>query len=346
MDELRKEGVKDLRQHIKENPQVAWDMAAMVKVLHVNEATLKLFGAKSHDEILGQVDRTFGPDSINVLIEEVCAIWDKKKFFRAEASYRSLGGKAIDAIISFMIPDTPEGFKSLPVSIIDITELKKVEAELVNYRNRLEILVDEKTFELKKAQSELLQRERLVTMGELTATVSHELRNPLGTIQSALFSIQNFMQMDDPDLVGRAVKLAERNIARCVTIIEELNYYARVKELNIAEESVDDWLKDTLTDIRIPEDVRCETNLACDVLATFDQEKLRQVINNLVLNSLHALQGEGLDKKILQISTRTLDSEYEIAIRDTGTGIPRAIIKNIFEPLFSTKDFGVGLGIR
>ena len=130
LEKFRSDGVSDLRQYLESNKQAVRDIAAMVKVLHVNEATLKLFAAKTEDEFIYQIDETFGPSAINVFVDELCAIWDKQKDFQSEVTLRTLDGKDISAIISFRIPETEDGFLSIPVSIIDITERKKAEEEL------------------------------------------------------------------------------------------------------------------------------------------------------------------------------------------------------------------------
>ncbi len=345
LEKLRQEGIRDLRQHLDENPQITRDMVGKVKVSQVNEATLKLFGAGSHVEMLTNIDKTFGPGSIDVFIDELCAIWDGEKSFRAETSYRALDGKEISAIISFHIPETLEGFESLPVSIFDITDLKRAEQELVKYRDHLEVLVDEKTRELKKAQAVLLQRERLATLGELTATVSHELRNPLGTIQAALCSFSDSLASNQPERAFRPLELAQRSINRCVNIIEELNSYARVKGLNVVEASVDDWLREVLEEESFPAEIHLESSLSCDHPAMFDQEKLRQAIVNLTTNAVHALQEKKSVERLLQISTRLLNGKYQIQIRDNGIGMSEKTQEKVFEPLFSTKGFGVGLGM-
>ncbi len=227
----------------------------------------------------------------------------------------------------------------------DTTERKLAEDELTKYRDRLEVLVEEKTHELKKAQSELLQRERLATLGQVTATVSHELRNPLGTIKTALFSIDDSIERKEPHLATRSLELAERSIERCVNIIEELNSYTRVKGLAISEASIDDWLKVVIEEQAIPEGILCELNLSCDIRTSFDQEKLRQVMVNLIANGVHALQEEDSDGELLQISTRLLNGEYEIQVSDNGIGMSDETREKVFEPLFSTKGFGVGLGM-
>lgn len=130
LEQLRQEGVTDLRQYLKDNYSSVIELVTKVRVFQVNKATLKLFAATGHDDMLHQIHNTFGPNSMQVFINELCAIWEGKKFFRSEAELISLDGRSITAIISFHIPDTAEGFKSVPVSIIDITDRKIAEEKL------------------------------------------------------------------------------------------------------------------------------------------------------------------------------------------------------------------------
>jgi signal transduction histidine kinase len=227
----------------------------------------------------------------------------------------------------------------------DITKRKLVEEELTRYRHQLEELVKEQTDTLEKTQAELLQRERLATLGKVTATVSHELRNPLATIQSSLFSIEENLERNEPLQVFRSLQLAERSIQRCVKIIEELNSYARVKPLEVSQTDVDEWLKDLLKELDFPAEISFKLDLSIGGKVTLDQEKLRQVIVNLVNNSVHALQESASVKKHLQISSRLLDDKYELCFNDNGTGMSEETKEKLFEPLFSTKGFGVGLGM-
>jgi signal transduction histidine kinase len=96
----------------------------------------------------------------------------------------------------------------------------------------------------------------------------------------------------------------------------------------------------------IPEEISCELDLSSGVRTLLDQEKLRQVVVNLIANSIHALQEKKSARKQLQISTQLLDDiNYEIRFRDNGIGMSDDVKKKVFEPLFSTKGFGVGLGM-
>ena len=130
LDRLRREGVEDLKQHLYADTKLAWDLAAMVKVNSVNNATLKLFGAKDQLEFLSKIDKTFGDNAIDVFIDEMCAIWDKQDTFLSEANFRTLKGQQINTLISFQIPLSTNNYRNVPVSIVNISEQKRLESKL------------------------------------------------------------------------------------------------------------------------------------------------------------------------------------------------------------------------
>jgi PAS domain S-box-containing protein len=261
-----------------------------------------------------------------------------------EFKHRLASGEVRD-IESYSSPIIVNSHPLLFSIIHDITERNRAEEELVRYRDQLEVLVDEQTEELKKAHARLLQRERLTALGKLTATVSHELRNPLGTIQTALHSIEDSLERKEVHQTTRLLKLAERSIRRCINIIEDLNDYTRVKDLALSKASADDWLENVVKEQNIPEEISCELNLTSGVEASFDPERLRQVVINLFTNAVHALQNKPSGSKVLRISTVLLDDIFEICFEDNGIGMSEETKEQMFEPLFSTKGFGVGLGM-
>lgn len=276
--------------------------------------------------------------------------WVKQKGIVSFAGYpinldnRLVGVVAIFANRPFQ-PVTLDTISTIISQIAVGIKRKRAEIELADYKDKLEQLVQERTQQLEEAQAELLQSERLATLGRLTATVSHELRNPLGTIQTAIFTIDDSLERNDFNQTKRALELAERNILRCVKIIEDLTDYTRVKKLNMVETEVDEWLAITIDEIEIPENIQLVKDLNCGSTANFDNEKLRQVIVNLVNNAVDALGESASREKVLKISSRRLDDHFEIIVSDTGIGMSAETLLEVFTPLFSTKGFGVGLGM-
>ncbi len=188
--------------------------------------------------------------------------------------------------------------------------------------------VEERTAELKRAQEELLRGERLSVLGQLTATVAHELRNPL--------------------VLDRPLSRIERSIGRCDGIVTDLLDYARSRQLQLAPQVLDRWLGEILDEQKLPNRVWLTRDLAAPgVVASFDPDRLRRVIVNLLDNAAQSvLDGERVSRDLqITVATRQHGDSIEIAVSDTGPGIAPDVLPRIFEPLFSTKSFGTGLGL-
>ena len=208
-----------------------------------------------------------------------------------------------------------------------------------------EQLVD-RTDELQAAQDSLVQKERLATLGQLTATVSHELRNPMGAIRTSLFLAKQ--KTEGKGLgVERALDRAERNIVRCDGIIAELLDFARDTPPNLEPEIADRWLRLTLVEQPLPEGVEVDYDFgASDVEVVFDKERLRRAVINVFDNGAQAMIDNPPERtRQLKVSTQVLDDHYLMVFEDQGSGMDAETLEKIFEPLFSTKSFGVGLGL-
>jgi signal transduction histidine kinase len=205
--------------------------------------------------------------------------------------------------------------------------------------------------EMKQAQAELVRRERLSALGQLTATVAHEIRNPLGTVRTCVFTIGDAIAQEELGRVERALQLAERNIVRCDAIISELLDYTRDWVLQRSPTDIDEWLNGLLDEVleqgNIPAIIVCVRELNANVEVSVDTEHLRRAIINIINNAVDAMQEKGLDEgeNRLTVNTHVVGERLEMCISDTGCGIPDAMMGKLFEPLFSTKSFGVGLGL-
>ena len=235
-------------------------------------------------------------------------------------------------------------------TIQDITDIIIAEEELKKYREHLEELVDERTKELRDTQNELVRKERLATLGQLTATVSHELRNPLGAMKPSLYVIKKKSDKND-ERVQQAIERVDRNIDRCDRIIDELLDFTRITELDQSATSIDEWLESVIDDQVINKNILVEKDFSLKgVELSIDNNRLRRAVINVVENACHSMLDDKQQVKDneyaqLNIKTQANDELIEIVITDTGSGIAEDILEKIFEPLFSTKGFGVGLGM-
>jgi PAS domain S-box-containing protein len=201
----------------------------------------------------------------------------------------------------------------------------------------------------KDLETQLVDQKQMATIGQVAATVSHELRNPLGAIRNSMALVRQVTR--DKQLgIDRALDRVDRNIERCTTIISELLDFTRRKELNRQPTAIDPWLEEMLAEQTLPPDVALERELGASDEVAIDRDKFRQVVVNLIENAAQALQDptwqppEG-HRRFIIVRTETAGPHVRLSVIDSGPGIAREVMDRIFEPLFTTKSFGVGLGL-
>ncbi len=220
----------------------------------------------------------------------------------------------------------------------DITARKKTELEL---RKTLE--------DLHAATDKLAKQERLSMLGQVAGTVSHELRNPLGAIRNSMALLR---QITAGKGLGaeRALDRIDRNVERCTRIIGDLLDFTRSRELVREATAIDAWLGETLDEMTLVDRVSLRRELTSGGEVAFDRERFRQVIVNLVDNAAQALTDPAWSppddrQRTITVRTETAGPHLRLSIIDNGPGIPADRLPKIFEPLFTTKSFGVGLGL-
>lgn len=236
-------------------------------------------------------------------------------------------------------------------TLTDISRLKRTEArlrqaqsELRGSRDQLEDLVEQRTAALRNAQQNLLLQERLAAIGQLTATVSHELRNPLGTIVNSFAALKQRFDLSD-EKAERVVGRIDRNLRRCETIIEDLLDYTRVKSLGTEMVDIDVWLAQFINDYERPADIEIRSKLAVGREIRMDRVRMAQVMNNLFDNAIDAMSDPPMSDLSIEVESKIVAGGVTLLCRDSGPGLDAALIERVFEPLVSTKTFGVGLGL-
>lgn len=195
------------------------------------------------------------------------------------------------------------------------------------------------------AEAELLQQERLSLLGRLTSSLAHELRNPLSTIRNTVHAVGEMAALKGID-IARQMNRVHRTIDRCDGIIGDLLDYASSRDTVPSPIRLDPWLDEVLNDQKVPAGITVERRLnAPRAVVSIDPDRLRSAIVKVFDNALEALvETPALTEQRIVVSTAVGD-KLEIAITDTGPGIPPDVLPRVFDPLFSTRSFGTGLGL-
>jgi PAS domain S-box-containing protein len=208
--------------------------------------------------------------------------------------------------------------------------------------------IGEDITESRRLQGQLLQAERLAIIGQMAAKVAHEIRNPLSSISLNAELIQDELQNLPPQEIDEAKSLLDSIIAevdRVTNLTEEYLQFSRLPAIHFQTHDLHEWLDDLVVAIE-PELSAKGIQLICEVAPdlprlVFDPQQMRRVMLNLVRNAIEAMPKGGF----LTIAAKTASNSVEITVTDTGPGVAAEVISRIFEPFYTTKDMGTGLGL-
>ena len=229
------------------------------------------------------------------------------------------------------------------------TALEATRAERDALLAGLERQVRERTEALERAQERLIQTEKLSSLGRLSASIAHEINNPLaGILTTAKLLIRTIGDAPDPQATWmvRQLGLVQRETERCTAIVRNLLGFARERPLTLTDADVNVALDEALFLVQNQfalQNITLERDLAPVPPVRADFGQLRQAFANIIINACDAMPKGGS----LRVRTRALQPEQavEVVIGDTGTGIPRELLSKVLDPFFTTKEKGTGLGL-
>ena len=228
----------------------------------------------------------------------------------------------------------------------EITVRKQAEAEVCRLNEELQ----QKVVELISTQEELVRKEKLAILGELAGAVGNELRNPLGVMNNAIYFLKTVMPGAD-DTVKEYLGIIRDEIDNSLRIITDLLDFSHTKGPQISPIDVNAMVDQSLDKCGIPGNIKTFTDIP-DTLPFIEVDMFQgiQVLENIITNAVQAMpEGGELYIKVVQVSGgRDQESGagfVEISIEDTGTGISPENMEKLFQPLFTTKARGIGLGL-
>jgi signal transduction histidine kinase len=217
----------------------------------------------------------------------------------------------------------------IQVILRDVTQQKKIEKERIEYTEKLETLVQERT-------NQIIDNEKMVAIAKVSSMIAHDLKGPLQVIQNTLYlmKVKPENMHEYMEFIGSAVKQAN-------DLIEEIRAKGKQTPLYLENVSLTDLIDESLLQVKVNEYVTFETLIDSERIVQLDRSKFIRVLNNLLKNAVEAMPNGGK----ITILVEEKGNELCIKIMDTGTGISQNKIDNLFRPFQSTKSKGMGLGL-
>jgi len=328
---LHAEGVSDLQQYFDAHPGFYEYASHSIKVVEVNPRTIELFGAKDASPLLGPVARIWSesPDTIR---RSMRARFQGASRFEAEMKIRTFNGELRDVLYVAYFPEA-FGLEAMGLGcLVDISDRVKAQTMLA------------------EVQAEFAHAARVSMLGELTASIAHEVNQPLGAILTNGEAALLWLSHPQPNL-DELRALSTRTIAdaqRAADIIRRIRDMATRAETERSRVALSAVIQEVLLFLG-PELRRQGVETTLDLAAALpdvmgDRVQLQQVFVNLAVNAIHAMAGQ--ERRQLLIRTTRVDKRAVRAeIEDTGHGIPPGNLNQLFQSFFTTKRDGMGIGL-
>ncbi|MDP2883010.1 MAG: cache domain-containing protein [Azonexus sp.] len=348
---------------------------AASRIIWVNRSFTLLSGY-TNEELLGQPPRLFNSGTQDaVFFQHFWQSISAGKTWRGDIVNRRKDGSLYTASQMVTPLLNAKGEISHYISVIeDVSERKRQEEELKQNYERLKTLNEQ----LENAQNQLLQSEKMASIGQLAAGVAHEINNPIGFVSSNLGTLKTYVDellgvirayaaadpllAEHPEInaniasikaqadldfmeedIHGLLKESREGINRVTRIVQDLKDFSRIDSMDWAvanlEQGLDSTLNIVMNEIKFKADIVKEYTGIPDIECLGSQ--LNQVFMNLLLNAAQAIDTRGT----ITIRTGTTNDAVWVEIADTGRGIPPENLKRIFDPFFTTKAIGKGTGL-
>jgi len=215
----------------------------------------------------------------------------------------------------------------------NLTKITISEEQLKQQRDQLELEVIIKT-------NKLMQAERLSAIGEISARLAHDLRNPLTVIKGTIEIVKAKSKHVDAGFSEKQFEMMERAVSRMANQIDDVLDFVKIQTLHTTRNSILETI--SLSVAKIKKSAELSINIVGEnIESVYDADKLEVVFDNIIMNAVEANNERGE----ISIRIKDINNEIIIEIEDSGSGVPQELMTKIFEPLFTTKQRGTGLGL-
>lgn len=334
IDDLKARGVRDVAAYMAEHPAFVRRAVDMVRIVDVNSTTLALLGARSKEELLAARRDLYTAETEEAFGRALAAMAAGRTSYSVEAAMRTVQGAPCAVLVTVTLPPDSQAWDNVLVSLIDITE-----------RNRTQEA-------LHRAQAELAHVTRVTTLGELTASIAHEVNQPLAAMVTNAEACLRWLSRERPNMdeVRGAIDRIIRDGTRASDVIWRIRTLAQKAEAPRARIDLNDLVNDVLPLVRREvqsQRVTLRLELAPDLPPVLgDRVQLQQVLVNLLVNAVQAMAAVDDRPRRLIVRTRRLgDGQVRLAVEDTGVGLGAVDTERLFDAFYTTRATGMGMGL-
>lgn len=329
LDQLRKDGVTDLAAYLGEHPKEFAHMLSLIRTTRVNEALARLMGYESVAELVANPPAKNAGDGPAVLLRQLEMYYNGINHIEGRTVLIGKGG--IEIPVYYMVNRLAEGLHLS--SHINLTEQERI-AEM-----------------REAAQEEIARANRIATVGAFSASIAHELNQPIASMVMDAQTGLRYIQREVPDLEAaeRILLRLTRTVQRVAAIVQNTRDAIQAGQRDTAQIDLR-MLAEETAELLDRELRRSGVSIVLRVrkalpLVNGDPVQLQQVLVNLMTNAAEAMR-EVDGPRSITVTMATLKDQVEVTVADSGPGIPEENLEKLFQPFFTTKVKGVGMGLQ
>lgn len=322
----------DIDGYLRSNPDFVRKARSLARIKDVNPALQKMLGATDRSALLASVNDLMS-ESERAFLGALVAFAHGEPFYEGETELVALDGRTIPVLFTITFPTEPEGDGNVLAFVIDITERKRSQNALL------------------AAQAELAHASRVATIGELTASIAHEVNQPLAAIVTSGEAGLRWLRRDVPQLdevasvIGRIVNEGRR----ASEIVTRIRAFLKKKPAEQDMLGIAEIVSEAATLVErelSKEDVSLNIEVRPDLpQIRGDRIQLQQVLVNLLINAAQAMAKRSGPRIVTLRAELAESGDLLVSVKDTGPGIEAADVPRLFEPFFTTKQDGMGMGL-
>jgi len=333
LESVRARGVTDLEAFVTDNPEFRRQCAEAAIIIDANDATVRMLGGVRKADILGPI-APFVRATGGMGLDRILALFIRAPSYQGTVRMNRLDGTPLTVLYGLVYPSDEDGFERIVAGMVDITERERAQYLLLT------------------AREDLSRATRAAALGALSASIAHDLNQPIGALVMDAQSAMRWLEREPADMMAarRALERVVRNGNRASEIasrtrrklVEGRRTVTSVDLRELAFETRDllqHELEGSEVTLQVAKGDRVPTVDA-------DRNELQQVLVNLILNAAQATVAGGRMPRMIGVSIRKVaDGDVRLTVTDNGAGISEEDLPRLFDPFFSTKAQGMGMGL-